>query len=294
LLNPPESGRRRNHPKSLGDCDELATAWQISVCSGLMARHSSPTIKGFLWVIWCDWGALMSGIFTVPFTIAAVLFPSGDARAIFGTMAVLAFLFTAYRIWADERRQLVTLEQHLAPRLRIEFDPKIAKCVSPTRTVNGIEMRYIRVIVRALSPIVRDCRAYLDGISYWDGTGYIALFDEQLPMPWSYEDPVNIVPRVLNHDVDALLDVAWLADPKREMQAFGILNARSSLPNSFQPVWHWIVEHPTHNLKLDILVTATDSESARFSLNVHRGAPDWKQAQIGWMKGNEILLDSNT
>ena len=45
-------------------------------------------------------------------------------------MAILAFLVTAYRIWADERRRLVQLEDHLAPRLRFEFDPKQPKFVS--------------------------------------------------------------------------------------------------------------------------------------------------------------------
>ena len=154
-------------------------------------------------------------------------------------------------------------------------------------------MRYVRVIVRALSPVVRDCRAYLERISYWDGIQYVPLFDEQLPMPWTYENPTVITPRALNHDVDSLLDVAWLAEPTNEMFPFGILNAQSILPNSFQPVLHWILQHPTNNLKLDILVTAADSESARLSLNIHRGAPRWDQAQIGWMNGNEIRRDSN-
>ena len=149
-------------------------------------------------------------------------------------------------------------------------------------------MRYIRVIVRALSPVVRDCRAYLERISYWDGEQYVSLFDEQLPVPWSYENPTAITPRVLNHDVDAVLDVAWLAEPTNEMVPFGILNAQSILPNSFQPVLHWILQHPANNLKLDILVTAADSESARLSLNIHRGAPRWDEAQTGWMEGNAI------
>src|SRR5260370_1185054 len=151
-----------------------------------MAQHPAPNIKGFFLVIWNDWGARMSGIFTVPFTILTIAF-SGYARGLFGAMAIFAFLITAYRIWADERMRLVVLEQHFAPRLRIEFDPQAAKFVLPTRTTGGINMRYIRVIVRALSPVVRDCRAYLERISYWDGETYIPLFDEQLPMPWSYE-----------------------------------------------------------------------------------------------------------
>jgi hypothetical protein len=209
-------------------------------------------------------------------------------RDILGATAILAFFVTAYRVWADERWRVIDLEGRLLARIKIEFDPTAARFVSPTRTSGGINMRYIRVIVRALSPVVRDCRAYLERISYWDGQQYVSLFDEQLPMPWSYENPNAIAPRVLNHDVDAMLDVAWLAEPTTEMVPFGILNAQSILPNSFQSVLHWTLQHPTNNLKLDILVTAAESETARLSLNIHRGAPRWDEAQIGWMEGNFI------
>ena len=185
-----------------------------------MPQHSKPGIPEFFRVLWKDWGSRMSGSLAVPFTVAAIVLPSAHGQILFGGLAVLAFLITGYRIWADERRLVFGLEQHLAPRLRIEFDPKISKCLSPTRTEGGIEMLYIRVIVRALSPIVADCRAYLDRIFYWDGIQYVSLFDEQLPIPWSYQDPGNIEPRVLNHEVDALLDVAWLADPQQEMQTW--------------------------------------------------------------------------
>lgn len=155
-------------------------------------------------------------------------------------IALVILGLAGYLVWEEEEHQHAGLKDHhaalqqqLRPRLRIEFDPTAARFVSPTRTIGGIDMRYIRVIVRALSPVVRDCRAYLERISYFDGERYIPLFDEQLPMPWSYENPVEIVPRLLNHDVDALLDVAWLADPTTEMQPIGILNAQSRLPNSF-------------------------------------------------------------
>jgi hypothetical protein len=264
---------------------------------GRMEQHPTPNIKGFFLVIWDDWGSLMSGIFTVPFTIAALFAPS-EYRAIFAVMAILAFALTAYRVWSDERMRVIGLEQHLSPRLRIEFDPHASKFVSPT-TASGINMRYIRVIARALSPVVRDCRAYLERISYWDGETYVTLFDEQLPMPWSNQDPNNFhVPKELNHDVDALLDVAWLAEPTppgfvSAIPPFGILNHGSNVPNSFDPKLLWILQNPTRNLKLDILVTAKDSESARLSLNIHRGASQWDQAQIGWMKGLEIVINKS-
>jgi hypothetical protein len=77
-------------------------------------------------------------------------------------LAVSAFAFSVYRIWAYERRQLVELEAHLAPRLRIEFDPLQLKFVSSTPVVGSLEMLYVRVLARAVSPVVKDCRAYLN------------------------------------------------------------------------------------------------------------------------------------
>jgi hypothetical protein len=79
-------------------------------------------------------------------------------RAIFGVMAILALGATAYRIWADERRLLKNLETHLAPRLRIEFDPNREKFVSTTPAQGGFDMLYVRILVRALSPTVDNCR----------------------------------------------------------------------------------------------------------------------------------------
>jgi hypothetical protein len=66
------------------------------------------------------------------------------------------------------------------------------------------------------------------------------------------------------------------------------------LPGSLVPtLLDQTLHHPEQNLKLDILVTATDSESATLSLNIHRGAPHWNEAQIGWMNGDEVRRDSN-
>jgi hypothetical protein len=215
-------------------------------------------------------------------------------------VALLILGLAGYLVWEEEERQHArlkndhaALQEQLKPRLRIEFDPQQPRFVSPIRTVGGINMRYIRVIVRALSPTVRECLAYLERISYLDGERYVTLFDEQLAMPWANEDPRTIVPRVLNRDVDALLDVAWLAEPARPgwlsaLPPFGILNAQSDVPNSFDPVLQRILQNPTRNLKLDILVTGAESQSARLSLNIHRGAPQWDQAQIGWMDGLAI------
>ena len=234
----------------------------------------------------------MSGIFTVPFTVGTILY-SGYARGIFGAMSILAFLYTAYRIWGDERKQLVALEQHLAPRLRIEFDPNQAKFVSIT-PAGGFDILYVRVLARAMSPTVQNCRGYLQRVSQLQGETYVMLFDEPLLLPWSYQNPQAVQPRQLNHDVDAFLDVSWFVDPASGLLAFGLLNTQSFVPNRLQTILRdQVLPFPERNIKLDLVITGDDSAKAAFSLNIHRGQPRWDQPQIGWMKGDEIRRDSN-
>ena len=239
----------------------------------------------------------MSGAATVPFTLLATLLPSdwSYARLIFGVMAGILFSATVYRVWATERSHRIALESHLAPRLRFEFDPNQRKFVAVTPAMGDVEMLYVRVLARALSPTVNNCRGYLQRVSQWDGERYVMLFDETpLPLPWSYENPLAAQPKQLNHDVDAFLDVAWFVDPRRLGPPFGLLNAASVTPNRFFKVLQERIRtFPEKNLKLDLLITGDDSENATLSLNIHRAQPQWDQPQIGWMIGNEIRRDSN-
>jgi hypothetical protein len=261
-----------------------------------MDQSSPPSIRQFLRVAYQDWATLMSGTFTVPFSVLAAVLPSrwGYARPIFVVMAVLLLSFTSYRVWKTERERLIALQKHLAPRLRFEFDPNQPKFVSVMPAYGGFDMLYVRVLARALSPTVNNCRGYLQRVSQLDGEGYVMLFDETFPLPWSYENPQSVQPKQLNHGVDAFLDVAWFVDPKKSNPPFGLLNANSGPSNRFFKVLHErILPFPEKNLKLDLLITGDDSENATLSLNIHRGQPQWDQPQIGWMKGNEIRRDSN-
>jgi hypothetical protein len=261
---------------------------------GRMEQHPAPNIKGFFLVIWNDWGARMSGIFTVPFTIAALFAPS-EYRAIFAVMAILAFAITAYRIWADERRLLIGLEQHLAPRLRFEFDPQDDRFVCETSTIDYQGIVYIRVLASPLSPVVKNCRAFLKSVSNLNGDKYVALFEDPIPLPWSYENPQAVSLKELNQAVDSFLDVAWFVE---EPPHFGLLNAASELPTQLRDVLEFLLRpEPSRNVKLDLLLIGDDSEAATLSLNIHRGNPQWNKPQVGWMTdqtGNEIHnLQSN-
>jgi hypothetical protein len=261
-----------------------------------MDQSPSPTIGQFVRVAYQNWATLMSGALTVPFTALATFLPStwNQTRPIFGVMAVLLFAFTMFRVWAIERDDLIALEKHLAPRLRIEFDPTNQKFVVHTRAANS-GMIYIRVVARALSPTVRKCEAYLTRISCWEGERYVPVFEEQLRLPWSNTFPPSTSPLDLNHDVDGLLDVAWLAEANNQggFEPFGFINHTVALPNSIRPVLNRHFQHPGENLKLDILLTGMDSANATLSLNIHRGARSMDQVQIGWMDGLAIMPNAN-
>ena len=258
-----------------------------------MVRHQPPSLAEFFYVSAHEWLTLMVGSLTVPFTFLAYIFP--NVRWFFVALAVCAFAFAVYRIWAYERRQLVELEDHLAPRLRIEFDPLQAKFVSSTKIVGSLEILYVRVLARALSPVVKDCRAYLQRISQWDNEQYVPLFDQPLLLPWSYENPQSIRPRDLNHDVDCFLDVAWFTDPTTGRFHFGLLNADSILPTRLLDIIQsQLLPQPHRNIKLDLLLTGQHSESATLSLNIHRDETRWNQPQIGWMDSiGMIRMESN-
>jgi hypothetical protein len=89
-----------------------------------------------------------------------------------------------------------------------------------------------------------------------------------------HENPQASGPKELNHDIDALADVAWLAQPDNQaaMRSFGFLNHFSHLPNSINPVLQEIDRHSNQDLRLDIIAVATDSISAKLSLRIHRNA----------------------
>jgi hypothetical protein len=144
---------------------------------------------------------------------------------------------------------------------------------------------------------VKNCSAYLQRVSQWDGEQYVPLFDGPFQLPWSYEAPQSVQPKDLNHDVDALLDVAWFADPSSGHIQFGLLHAATVLPDQFRAVLQkQILPFPERNLKLDLLIIGKDSKNATLSLSIHRGhsgSSPWDPQQICWMEGNALRRDNN-
>ena len=67
--------------------------------------RKNPSLRNFFLSFSDHWAQLMSGGFSVPFAVLAWQL-DGIAKAIFGVMAILAFTFAAYRVWASERKAL--------------------------------------------------------------------------------------------------------------------------------------------------------------------------------------------
>src|ERR1700735_2115447 len=59
----------------------------------------------FLWAIVADWGALMSGIPTVPLAIAALYVSNTKFKVLYGCLAVVCGLFASFRVWLKERER---------------------------------------------------------------------------------------------------------------------------------------------------------------------------------------------
>jgi hypothetical protein len=68
-----------------------------------------PTLGVFSRVVWADWGSRVSGVASVPFTIAALMANPMYGKSIWIALAVLCVLLTAYQVWARERRHVVEL-----------------------------------------------------------------------------------------------------------------------------------------------------------------------------------------
>jgi hypothetical protein len=257
-----------------------------------MEESPPPSVGQFAWDACHDWATLMSGVLTVPLSLAAAFLPSrwDYVRGFSGVLAILSFSIASYRMWARERTKRIDLERHLAPNLRIDFNPRDEKFLTPARHVST-QTLYLRVAAHALSPTVRNCRVYLKRLSQQRGSGYVSLFEEDIQLPWSYDDSVMIGGKDLNHDVETFVDVAYFTDGSAGFPPFGLVHAFRRIPERLISILRASVyPNPPMNLKLDLVMTGDDCENAYLSLNVRRGNKEWDRPQVGWMEGEAIII----
>ena len=107
---------------------------------------SRPTYREFAASIWRAWSQRMSGPFQVAFAIifgfifliagaVSVAVHSIEGIISTGFLALAALHVSSYGVWADERRKVVTLQDHLVPRLHCEFSDSIPGCVRPNTAI---------------------------------------------------------------------------------------------------------------------------------------------------------------
>jgi hypothetical protein len=75
--------------------------------------------RAFVAAIRADWFAAMSGGFSVPFGAAAVFADTKYGQAIWGSLAVCAFVFAAYRFWSAEHASVLSLKEKLRPKIKV-------------------------------------------------------------------------------------------------------------------------------------------------------------------------------
>jgi hypothetical protein len=131
-----------------------------------MARK--PTIREFLLVAWRDWRSLVSGGFSVPFSIATVLADTKYAQVIFLLLSLTAAAACAYQIWRDEREKVVALEAKVAPQIVLKFENEYPYVYE--RRVNDVEYLCCRFLaINGGVEALTSCRAELARVVQDDG-----------------------------------------------------------------------------------------------------------------------------
>jgi hypothetical protein len=72
---------------------------------------SKPTLREYLRLLITDWASAVSGALSVPFTYLSLVAGNRSAKALYGVLAFLGLLIVSYRLWANERRRHIQIEQ---------------------------------------------------------------------------------------------------------------------------------------------------------------------------------------
>ena len=90
----------------------------------------------------------MSGAFSVPFAALTVFVKSTYARIIWGLMAVAALLFSAFLIWARERKTVIELREKISPKIQVNYDRNEPSCNAVVSFTDGTRSRCVRLEVQ--------------------------------------------------------------------------------------------------------------------------------------------------
>jgi hypothetical protein len=72
---------------------------------------SKPTLREYLRLLITDWASAVSGALSVPFTYFSLVAGNRYAKVLYGALAFFGLLIVSYRLWANERRRHIQIEQ---------------------------------------------------------------------------------------------------------------------------------------------------------------------------------------
>jgi hypothetical protein len=100
----------------------------------------------FFAAIFSEWLSGLSGPASVPFVVAALYVSNSLLRLLYGSLAVLLGIFSAYRIWS---REYDRAEAQTALNAHPQITPEILQCFySPSLTERTKQLHRIFVLVR--------------------------------------------------------------------------------------------------------------------------------------------------
>lgn len=103
------------------------------------------------------WLSAMTGGFSVPFGAFSAFSATTYGQLLWGALAVGAFVFASYRVWAVERRKVLALTEQLAPKMRLFLHYDAKEGVSGVEFAEGPHGQsypYVQVSVDAITDLV--------------------------------------------------------------------------------------------------------------------------------------------
>lgn len=204
------------------------------------AKDRMPAkLHEFLKALWEDWGARMSGIFSVPFVAFAAFSSPGLSQTIWVSLAILSLATCVYRLWISEHEKVLRYAELIRPKLECALDPKDPGCVRRDTIINvpiispagnlafgQINATYFRLRASASNmATVKGCQATLTRITR---DSVPVMQGENIPLPFAHSETAG---RQVNALIPEYIDlIAITADNQVRIASQGLV-----VPNSIRP-----------------------------------------------------------
>jgi hypothetical protein len=187
---------------------------------------SAANAAEFLASVARDWGARVSGGFTVPFTIAGFLTQRDYQQIIWWGMAAAALLVSYYLDHRKQKARIEELEKKLRPNLKLSFDMTDPHCVRrDVQLKDGHKGDWYRLKVESASNVnVEHCSARLLDI-YCGDSPIFAGETARLSFALS-NNPFDVT---VNAKIPALIDLLVAKDNNQLYLAFPTADGSGSI-----------------------------------------------------------------